>query len=142
MADPKTGTDIVKVLYGEQVMAFTDPDEAARAIVTRILSAETAEDVLKVAGTLSAEDVLGQPMMIHDVRWMRSAFEEGVGAFGVLSITRGEDGVAEALTCGSRNVVAQVARLAQLDALPIRCKLVRTEKATTAGFYPLWLTTV
>jgi hypothetical protein len=137
-----TSTDIVKVLQGDAVMAITDPDEAARAIVTRILSAQTADDVLRVAGTLGADDVLGQPMVVHDVRWMKSAFDEGAGAFGVITITRGDDGQAETLTCGSRNVMAQIARLAQLKALPKECKLVRSEKPTSAGFYPLWLTTV
>lgn len=137
-----TSTDIVKVLSGDAVMAITDPDEAARAIVTRILGAQTADDVLKVAGTLSADDVLDQPMVVHDVRWMKSAFEEGAGAFGVVTITRGEDGQAETLTCGGRNVLAQLARLAELKALPVKCKLTRADKPTSAGYYPLWLTTV
>lgn len=129
-----------EVLDNPDAIPFMDPQEAGAAIAARILSAESADDVLTMAGTLSADDVLGKPFVLRDFRFMKSAHAEGSPVYALIEAAMIEDGEVVPITCGGRNVCAQIARLADLKALPVEVKLVRTEKPTANGFYPLWLT--
>lgn len=116
---------------------FEDPAEIARAIMERILTADTPEAVLEQSGTTSARDVLEVPLELTDARFMRSGFDEGPGAYALLTMVNA-DGEQLTVTCGGRNVLAQVFRLKQLAALPRRVKFVEAGQ-TAQGYRPLWL---
>lgn len=153
---PEPMTDLVQVVDSAPV-AVVDPEEAALAIVRRILKAESVEDVLKMASARGADEVMDKPIIVTAVKFQKSAFEQGSPIFGVirykeLNTETGEtpDGDPDVFTCGGSNVMAQLARLQQLVGVsdpnegtfkqPIPCKLIRAERPTGRGFYPLWLT--
>lgn len=133
--------DVVAVLEGTGTLVMRDPEDAALAIVQRILASETPEDVLNVQGTEDVDSVLGQTFVIQSLEWLKSAYEEGSPVFALIRLFLTRDGSERLITCGGRNVVAQLARLAQLDAIDGRpLKLLRNERPTSNGYYPLWLT--
>ena len=119
-----------------------DPKEAQLEIVKRILSAETAEQVLGGLGSATAaRDVLGVNLELRGVRFLRSSFENenGIGVFAVLDCVDNTTGEVLAVTCGSANVMAQAGKLAQLGALPADVKILESERPTEAGYRPMRL---
>ena len=129
----KTGAELPE-------MEPQDATEAARAIVARILDAPDVDAVFDQGKATSAVDVLDVPLLILNIRWQRSEYEgEGSTVYALIDAERADNGDELTITCGSRNVMAQLYRLAQLGALGTPVKIVRSEKATARGFKPMWL---
>lgn len=139
MTQDNGSTEIIAALRGEAKLAIRDPAEAATAIVDRILGAETIEEVFAVAGTLAADDMLETPFRMSKVEFAESDYEEGSPVYAIITGTTEEDGTEFVLTCGGRNVVAQLASAARFGEVPFALQLERNKKPTKAGFYPLWL---
>lgn len=131
---PKSAEELIRA----EAEVITDPDQISREIMDRIVQAETPEKVLEQAGTIAAEDYIGKPFVLTDARAMRSALDEGPGVYYALNCVDPETGEPFVMTCGGRNVLAQVFRLKQLDALPRRVKITAAGK-TAQGYTPLWL---
>lgn len=131
--------DMVEALRGNNLPEVEDPELIAQAITERILAAESAEEVLGNAQATHAQDVLNRPFVLHGLRLMRSRYNEGPGVFAVLDAEFGDDGSKEAVTCSGRTVMAQAVQLYRLGALPMSVQIVRAEKETANGFYPLWM---
>ena len=148
------GTDIVvldesavaDILMGKEVAfaaQYEDPAEVQRQIVARILSAETAEDVLRPQNTVSAEDILGVPLHVTNVRWMQSRVKDAaIPVFALIEATRGDDGAAVIVSCGALQVMASCLRLAQLGAIPFDAIFVQKDTPTASGYYPIWMENV
>lgn len=115
-----------------------DPELISQEIMRRILEAETVEEVLEMAGTTSAKDIVGVAFTLTDAVIMKSAFDEGAPVYMLLDVADPDTGKAYKVNCGGRNVMAQVYRLKQLGALPTTVKLVEAG-TTAAGHKPLWL---
>ncbi len=134
--------ELFAALAGDALAPVTQTaEEAQHAIAKRYLEAETVDEVLGTRTALHARDVLDVPIELRNVRFLRSAFdsEAGPGVFAVLDITIVETGEATAVTCGSVNVMAQAAKLRDLEALPVTVKIVESDRQTEAGFRPMWL---
>ena len=121
-------------------IAEQDPEEAARAIVARLLSAENEDELFGSRGAVHAEDVLNVPLTIRTVKWQRSSFENGASIYAVLEVVD-DNGEAFVVTCGSRNVMAVVLWLDTHGKLPTayQVEIVRADRASAGGFYPMWL---
>lgn len=122
---------------------YQDPVEVARAIVQRILEAPDADAVLDQAAVEHARDVLGIPFTLRGARFQRSKFggeNGGPTLFALLDVVDG-DGAERIVTCGGRNVLAQIYRLLEGGWLPVQVTI--TEGSETAqGYRPLWLNRV
>lgn len=147
-----SGSDIVvldesavaDILMGKDVAfaaQYEDPAEVQRQIVARILSAETADDVLKPQNTTAAEDMVGVPLHISAVRWMQSRVKDAaIPVFALIEGTRGDDGSSVIVTCGAVQVMAALLRLSSIGALTSQPVVItRKDTPTAAGYYPLWL---
>lgn len=127
------------------VQAFVeDPLQVSQAIVARILAAETLEEVLDQGKALHARDVLGRPFTAHAVRFNTSSFAGGEsgspGVFAVIDAEFHDDGSRAVVTCGSRNVMAQLYRAKQLGELSAKPFAIKeSDTPTAAGFTPMWL---
>jgi len=108
----------------------------SRRIVERILSAESAQDVLAAQGTLAAKDVLGVPMKVTGVHWMPSDLP-GSKVYGVLDAVIRNKRVS--VTCGSRTVMVQLWKLNDLGVFPISVQICESPTPTANGFRPMWL---
>lgn len=145
--DDDTGRDLQKLIKGETAITITDPREAQRSIIERVFEATTLEDILG-AGQLDETDaVLGVPILLRTFDLQKSTFPEsdgGMPVYAVITADRvledGELGGSVKFTCGASTVLAQIGRMAELDMLSERpVKLVKKDKPTQSGFYPLSL---
>lgn len=114
-----------------------DPEAISEQITLRILESGTAEEVLSGVSTVKSEKVLGLPMMIHGVHFNESNLKDGEGVYAIIDGTIA--GKSVAVTCGSRTVLAQLFRLKELKAYPLRVRLTESLTKTASGFYPMQL---
>jgi len=141
--DEAEAAKIATAIAGGEDVDFEvlDPEAAAREIVARILQAPDAGAVLAQGQTVSAEAILGQPFELREVRFLKSGIDnpEGPDVYAILDAVDTDTGERQTVTCGSRNVMAQALRLKQLGELPAVVQIIRADKPTAAGFYPMWL---
>lgn len=139
MPKEETKSEVDKILTGVAPQRITDPKEATVQIMDRIFKAETLEDMFAVMNTSGADELIGRPLKIKAFQWFKSAFEDGPGAYAVAEVTMLDTNEERTATFGGANVVAMIARMADLGKLDTPVRMVKAEKATARGFYPLWL---
>jgi len=112
-----------------------DSDAAAEAIVRSILE---AADPLARVEAVGGRDLLGVPLRVTSVEWRNSDLAgDGLGIFAVLHATQ-QDGTEVAVTCGSRNVLAQLYRVARDGVFPVDISFSES-KPTAKGYTALWI---
>lgn len=132
-------SQLARFLSAGREGSVQDPQQAALDMVRQILAAETVEDVLKRAEALHARDILDQTIVLTGVRFNESDLGgDGPDFYALLEIVD-ENGEAQVVTCGAITVMAQVWKLNELGALPMRAVLREAEKATKSGFKPMHL---
>lgn len=131
--------DEAAMLLGEVEVRMSDPAEAAEAIMRGILAAEDVAAVFEMAGTTPAKELLDVAIIVTDYRFMRSEHDDGAPVYALIDAARDDTGEALKVTCGGRNVLAQLLTLGRLHALPRRCKIIEAGKPTARGFKPMWL---
>lgn len=134
--DPAT---IARAIMGEATIDGGDPDLAGKAIVARLLMADTVEDVLTQNNVTGAEMVLNANMEVRGVKWMPSAYEKGPKVYALMDVVDLITGQARLISCGSANVLAQLLRIQVGNGFPVDVKIVQSQRATAAGNYPMWL---
>lgn len=130
---------VSKYLDDMKAAADRSDDDVQRAIIGRILRSDTVADILAPQAIEHARDLVDQPLTIKSVRVQESDFDEGPGIYAVCEAEVLDDGRTTTFSCGGSNVLAQLYRLAQLNALPVDLVIKRATKPTKNGFYPLWL---
>lgn len=130
----------------EAVEVMEDPDEISREIIRQLLAATTDEELALAKATKWRDDLLGVPVLIRGFRWRKSDYldQEDFKGMPVYALTQGvrlDTGeYLPAITCGSANVLAQLANLGKRGKLPGAVwRLVQAEDKTKRGFQPLWL---
>lgn len=131
--------DMIAAMRGDLVPEIEDPEVIAAQIMERILTAETADEVLGGTTAVHAQDVLTRPFTLHGLRLMKSRFDAGLPVFAVLDAEFMDDGSREAVTCSARNVVAQAVQLYRLGGLPRVVKIVQSDTPTANGYNVLWM---
>lgn len=127
----------------ERASAGNEADAAIADIVSQVLSAGSVEEVLADIEAMGLQQLVGEIITIHDGKWQRSTYEEGSPWYAVLDATRHSTGERRIMTTGAQTVIAQIVRLVQLDALPVRVKIVYSTKEPTAkGHRPYKLSLV
>ena len=140
-----TGSEVEQVqdwtpfLLGDETPEFVDPEQASRDIVLRILQAEDVDAVLDQAGTTPCQDIIGKPIRISGARAMKSDYEGGASMYLLLDVTDLQTGEQLLVSCGARNVMAQLYRVTQLRGFPLDCRILESERPTAQGYRPLWL---
>lgn len=127
------------MLAATHSQALEDPDAAARAITERILNATTIEEILGQPEVRHARDLLDVPVLVNAVHFNQSDFEEGPGFYAIVDVEDPDTGDTFAVSCGGRNVMAQLYALAKIDAFPAKVKITQARKPTRQGYWPLWL---
>lgn len=134
-------TDVERAIVEAGGLMLTDADDVSADIARRILTATSAEAVLAPQTTVPADDLIGVPLRIENVKWLASTFTEGPAIYAIVSavdLRPGQEG-ALTVTSGAQTALAQLFRLRQLDSFPINARFVKAPKATAAGYYPVWL---
>lgn len=155
-----TGTDLVQVRSSldlaalnelaqtmrsnERVEVVDDPDQISREIFEQILGAKSDADLNQMGQATGWRELEGvQVKLRDDFRWRPSSFTEGAPVFLVVPAEKiGPEGelTPVVLTTGSRNIIAQLMNMAARGTYSGRVvSLERAPKASSRGFYPLWL---
>jgi hypothetical protein len=121
-----------------------DADTVQRQILDQILSAESEEELENFGSATGWQELMGIPIEILGFEWRASTFKEASGppTFVVVRGIRLDTGDHVVLTNGGSNVQAQLLVLAKLGKIPGAIRVLKqSDKATKAGYYPLWLVT-
>lgn len=137
--DEPSDLEVAQWILEPDQMAETDPEESTRAILARILSAQTAEEVLATQDVIHAQDIIGEGINATGVKWQRSEHQQSSSCYAVITGQRIADQSNVVVTCGARQVMMMLLKLRMLDAFPQRIRIAKKSKPTAAGYYPLFL---
>lgn len=135
--DIATSSMDVQQIMGEALPEIEDTEQAQRAIVERILTADSLQDLFADTTTTATRDMVGIPVEISDCRLMRSTVDGSRGVYMLLDATNLETGEVCPMNTGSPNIMATVWRARQLDQLPIQVTVVEVAAARNGRNAPL-----
>ena len=133
--------------FGE-IMAFNrfieslvveEEDDALQARqLAAILAATTPEEILAAGQLVKAEAVLDHRLCVTAVRARPSDYNQGPTHYLIFDCLDETSGKAITVECGAADVTIKLARMAQLNLLPVTLKIHKRDKATKAGYFPLF----
>lgn len=119
--------------YGDVAFLFESGEKAEdemsdsyKSIIEQILSAETPDQILTPVEVKQPRDVENELLDIFDCRWQRSDFEVGSPMYASIEAKSVLSGEPLVVNCGQKPVMAQLVRLQQLGALPVRAYFRKT----------------
>ena len=142
------GTEVVKAvsdgtmaLFAQMAVSIpeSNDDEAYESIVLHLLSADGLDALNAPWDTDKAGKFTGHRLRIEGMTRRPSDYEGGLGMYIVIKGTDMGTGEKFVLTIGSVSVVAQLARIHHLNALPAVVELVIADKPTSKGYRPMHL---
>jgi hypothetical protein len=128
------------ILDGKELKSYADPELVSRAIVERIMSADTFEEAFQAQDVPAWRDYLDVPMRVHRFHLNPSSFEGSSSVYAVVDVERldGKDPAGVfTVTCGGRNVLAQLVKALEKGWLAKPVSLIA--KRTREGYDALWL---
>lgn len=125
----------------EELPGNADPEAMSRAIMERILAAESFEDAFTQQDLTPWRSMIGRAVIVRDVHFNRSTVEgAGPSVYAVCDLVDVETGEQISVTCGGQNVLAQIVVGLQHGWLVDEKRPVRMiENRTANGFGALWL---
>jgi hypothetical protein len=119
-----------------------DPAAVSRAIAERILKSETFEDVFKAQDLDAWTNYIGVPVFVQEFHLNPTGYsvEGNPSVYAVVDIANVSDGEVKTVTCGGRNVMAQLVKMLEKGWLDRPVQLV--SKRTAEGYDALWLQAV
>lgn len=131
--------ELTEYLTTTEALAIEDPEQVAFEIVSRILTGTTVDDILNRQQVMSGEALLGIPIIVARVKWHKSGYDQREAVYALVEGTNAGTGEQVLITCGGRNVMAQLYALNKIDAFPLALKFGKASNPTANGYYPLWL---
>lgn len=135
------------ILDGAPIPTAGDPEVVSRAIVERILAADTFEEAFKPQELEAWADLVGVPVRVVDFHLNPTQFTPGEGGQGAsvyavvdLELVGQEDQGIKTVTCGGRNVLAQLVKMAERGWSEHVVTII--SKPTAEGYNALWLQAV
>jgi hypothetical protein len=119
----------------------TEDEDAviAEAIATRILNADSLDEVLDPLGTLKSDDLLNKPLMVYGFRVLHSDIDDGYPYYALLDVQAGGGEPHKVVSIGGTTVLIQLVKLDLEEAWPQAMAITKAAKPTRRGFYPLQL---
>jgi hypothetical protein len=135
-----TSDDVVRYVESggtyEIALVKQDPEQVAQRINAKIIGASSAAELFGDNQVLHAQDYLGTPFQLLSVEWRNSDLGEGLPFYAVMQIATTE-GEVLTMTTGAQSVCLKVAVAAAKGFLPTWVKIVKSDRPTEAGNYPL-----
>lgn len=126
-------------LAGRETVQVQDPDDVVRGIVARTLNAGSLDELLNRQAVVGLRDQMGKTLVISDVRWGQSTFEDGLPFYAIIDCADAETGEKIVATTGAMQPMAQLYMMKKHNWLPAVVKVDTTAKQTAAGYFPIWL---
>lgn len=142
------GTDVVPVVSQATMALFAsmavnipeaDDSDAYESIVTQLLSADGVDALNAPWEANKADQLAGKRIKVEQITRRPSDYKEGLGIYLVIKGTDLATGEAVTVTLGSVSVVAQLARIHHLGALPAIVELTVADRPTAKGYRPMHL---
>lgn len=114
-------------------------EDASMSIVSQILNASTVEELDAPWKDTDGEALIGVTFEAQTVTVHTSDFTEGLGVFLRVEGVRLDNREAISFSTGSVSTVAQLVRAYTLNAYPFVAQIVKAERATKRGYFPLHL---
>lgn len=146
--DNEAGTEIVPVVSASTLALFSnmavgipeaDDSEAYESIVAQILGADGLDGLNAPWETGQSEQLAGHSLKIESMARRTSDYTSGLGIYIVIKGTDLNSGEKFTLTIGSVSVLAQLARIHYMNALPAIVELVIADRPTAKGNRPMHL---
>lgn len=118
----------------------SDPQEAVAVMALSILEAETFEDMFLSAGVTPSSDLFDVGLLITDINFNRSSYEQGLPYYATFHGKKLSDGSEFIANCGGWQTVVVAYKLLKHNYLPRNMMFHRLERATEAGYHPINLT--
>jgi len=136
------------IMEGKEIPTASDPEVISKAIMERIMSAETFEDAFRAQSLSAWRDVLmGIPVYVRDIRFNPSTKRDKdkpdhPSIYAVVDVQpidpqSGELGEVQTVSIGGRNVLIQLYKM--LEKGWSDKPVMLTAKDTQGGYEALWL---
>ncbi len=116
-----------------------DDDQVQERILASILAANTAQDILRAGDAIPADDLINVPLMVRNIRVSDSTYEDGMDIYLHVEATKLGSDEQVTFAAGARDIVVKLIAMHMRHLLPVPCVIRKKEKATKAGFFPLFL---
>lgn len=129
----------IQSIMGEALPEIEDTEQAQRAMVERILSADDLAGLFPDGSTTATRELIGQPIEVRDCRIMRGDIEGSRGVYMLLDIVNLATGETLVANTGAPNIMASVLRAKRLNVLPFQVEVVEVARAKPGRSAPLGL---
>lgn len=111
-----------------------DPALIAAEFAGRLNGATSEDDIFGEDAPLGADDLLGVPIFISNVRWAPSTKEgDGPTCYAIIGGRRADDGEDVLITCGGQKVQLRLLAAVRNGLLPLKGAKVFTSTKTANG---------
>lgn len=131
--------EALELLAGRTPLPEVSAEDMSEAIMARILSSDSLEDIFREDGSTATRDLVGVPLEVRDCVVRESSLEGKQGVYMLLDAYRLDEGVPVLVNTGSPKVMAQVMRCKQRGFLPIQVQVVEVAAAKPGQSAPLGL---
>jgi len=129
-----------RALFLPMVMMVPESEgDGADRIVLAILGAQSWEELSDPWNSERADRLVGVDIAIHTITRHVSSYAEGLGVFLVVHGKRLDTEEEMVFSTGSVSVVAQLVRAYALAAFPVYAQLIKSDRPTAKGYYPMHL---
>jgi hypothetical protein len=97
-----------------------------RRIIEQVLSAESPDAVLTPVEAVSANDMIGVPLLLHDYALNKSDYDVGSPFFASMECARGDTDEPVVVNTGHKRVLAQLVKLKQFGQFPYKIMIAQT----------------
>lgn len=114
-------------------------DDPTPRMMAAILEADSAAEWESLFNAVHFKDSAGRRVKIHTFRVSQSEYPGGLGVFFICDVTMLDTGEETVMTIGSDLAMAQLLNCWKRGDLPHDFEVVRKDRPTKAGFYPMRL---
>jgi hypothetical protein len=130
----------VELVMGEVLPEVEDRDAAARSIVEDIMRAGTLGELFKQRTTVATKDLVGEALLIRDVRMLRSTLPDSkTGVWMLIDAVKLASGEVISVNTGSRNIMALLLRGKMQGTLPVEVVVIEAGRKRPGENAPLSL---
>jgi hypothetical protein len=136
---PRSGDVISRYIRQDERTPEERTEEVYRSIIEAVLQSPDANSVLELIEAEGLKDYVGRVIDIAGFSVNDSDYEQGAQVYVAIRAIDVETKTRRIITTGWQRVMAQLLRLQQLDAFPVRCTVHQAKRPNQHGSYPLQL---
>lgn len=140
-----TDVEVLQLSALEELTAYIkglEPEDEGAVqdrILRSIMTATTPDELADAGGAVPSTQLLGVPLRAHALHPAESTFADGPGWYLHVEVETVLNGDRLTMSVGAQDVIAKLVQAARRGWLPFDFKLERSQKATAAGFFPIFM---